>query len=212
MPSTDTRPPGACGHGAEMQYLRHLTAAEYAALPEALRPIDGYAVTSVLVCGDCHPGPICEHPDDAPVPCPVCHAKPGQPCTKPDGAPRACDHPERATAQPVPDTCTHAHRETCTDPRECQCTGDDPEPVRAPRVFLPATAPEQAAALGFPPALLPHAAAWLAQHGIDPTRVRGGFRTGYTQDNRPAILFDYATGREDGHGHEIVETRVVPVE
>lgn len=213
MPSTDTRPPGACGHPAEMQYPRHLTETEYAALPDGLKPIDGYAVTSVPVCGDCHPGPICEHPDATPVPCPACHAQPGTPCTKPDGTARACEHPERAATQPAPDTCRHAHRETCTEPRECQCSGDDEPPARIPRTLLPPTINEQAAALGFPPELLPIAARLLAEHHIDPARVRGGFRTGRTQlGNQPAILFDYATGQDDGHGHEIVETRVVPVE
>lgn len=210
MPITEIRPVCACGHRAEMAYQRHLTETEYAALPDGLKPIDGYAVTSVLVCGDCHPGPICQHPDDTPAPCPTCHAKPGQSCTKPDGTLRACEHPERAATQPQPDTCTHAHRQDCLDPRECQCTGDDPAPVRIPRTFLPATAHEQAAQLGFPPALLPIAAQLLADNRLDLTRVRE-VRSGYTQDNRPALLIDYATG-DDGHGHETVETRVIPVE
>lgn len=200
----------ACGQPAEMQYQRHATQQEYDALPDGLKPIDGYVTVAVRVCGDCHPGPICEHPDAAPAPCPDCHAQPGQSCTKPDGTPRSCEHPERAATQPVPDTCTHAHRETCTDPRECQCSGDDPAPIRISRTLLPATVQDQAAQLGFPPELLPAAARLLADHGIDPARVRGGFRTGLTQDNRPAILFDYATG-DDGHGHETVETRVIPV-
>lgn len=212
MPITEARPLGACGHRAEMAYQRHADEDEYNLIPDALKPIDGIALIAVLVCGDCHPGPICEHPDDTPAPCPTCHAQPGQSCTRPDGTPRACDHPERATAQPTPDTCTHAHRQDCTNPRDCQCTADDPTPVRHPRTFLPATIHDQAAQLGFPPELLPIAAQLLADHHIDPARVRGGFRSGYTQDNRPAILFDYATGGDDGHGHETVETRVVPIE
>ena len=113
----------------------------------------------------------------------------------------------------APRTRRHAHRETCTEPRECQCSSDDEPPARVPRTFLPPTINEQAATLGFPPELLPIAARLLTDYHIDPARVRGGFRTGRTQlGDKPAILFDYATGRDDGHGHEIVETRVVPVE
>lgn len=201
----------ACGQPVEMQYQRHATQAEYDTLPDGLKPIDGIALVAVRVCGDCHPAPICQHPDDAPVPCPDCHAQPGAPCTGRNGGPRAVDHPARLAAQPKPETCRHAHREDCTDPRECQCTGDEPAPVRIPRAFVAPTAHEQAAALGFPPAFLPVAARLLADNHIDPRRVRGGLRTGLTQDNRPAILFDYADG-DDGHGHEVVETRVVPVE
>lgn len=203
----------ACGQSVEMQYQRHATAQEYDALPDGLKPIDGIALIAVRVCGDCHPGPICEHPDATPVPCPDCGAQPGTPCTGRNGGPRAVDHPARQAAQPQPETCRHAHREDCTDPRECQCSGDDAPPARIPRAFVPPTMQEQADALGFPPAFLPVAAKLLADHHIDPARVRGGFRTGRTQlGNQPAILFDYATGQEDGHGHENVETRVVPVE
>lgn len=203
----------ACGQPAEMQYQRHATQAEYDTLPDGLKPIDGIALVAVRVCGDCLPPPICEHPDATPAPCPDCHAQPGTSCTGRNGGTRAVDHPARLAAQPQPETCTHAHRENCSDPRKCQCTGDDPLPVRIPRAFVPPTVHEQAAALGFPPELLPVAARLLADHGIDPARVRGGFRTGRTQlGNQAAILFDYATGGDDGHGHEIVETRVVPVE
>lgn len=212
MPTTAPTDLCACGQQVEAQYQRHATQAEYDALPDGLKPIDGIALIAVRCCGDCLPPPICEHPDATPVPCPDCHAQPAQPCTGRNGGPRAVEHPARQAAQPTPDTCTHAHRQDCLDPRQCQCTSDDPTPVRQPRTFLPATVQDQAAALGFPPALLPIAAKLLADHEIDPARVRGGFRSGYTQDNRPAILFDYATDRDDGHGHEIVETRVVPVE
>lgn len=200
-----------CGAPVEAAYQRHLTQAEYDALPEGLKPIDGYATIAVRVCGDCHPGPICEHPDTAPVPCPTCNAQPGQSCTKPDGSLRPVEHPQRATAQPVPETCRHAHRETCTDPRHCACTGDDPQPARAPRIIVPPSQQAQLADLGMPPGLLMHAAQWAAEHGIDPGKVRGGFRTGYTQDNRPAILFDYATGT-DSHGRETVQLRIEPIE
>lgn len=211
MPSTAPTDLCACGQPAEAQYQRHATQAEYDALPDGLKPIDGIALIAVRCCGDCLPPAICQHPDDTPVPCPDCGAQPGTPCTGSHGGTRAVDHPARQAAQPAPETCRHAHREYCTDPRQCQCSGDEPPPVRIPRTLRAPTVHEQAAALGFPPELLPVAARLLADHHIDPARVRGGFRTGLTQDNRPAILFDYATG-DDGHGHELLETRVVPVE
>ena len=212
MPSTAPTDLCACGQPAEAQYQRHATAQEYDTLPDGLKPIDGIALVAVRCCGDCLPPPICEHPDTTPAPCPDCHAEPGQPCTGRGGGTRAIDHPARQAAQPQPETCTHAHRENCSDPRECACTGDDPAPSRIPRTFVAPTMHEQAAALGFPPQLLPVAARLLADNHIDVSRVRGGFRTGHTQDNRPAILFDYATGGDDGHGHETLETRVIPVE
>jgi len=195
----------------EAAYQRHATQAEYDALPEGLKPIDGYATIAVKVCGDCLPGPICQHPAAVPVPCPVCKAQPGAQCTKPDGSPRPTEHRERAAAQPAPQTCRHAHREDCTDPRHCQCTGDDPAPVRVPRVIAPPDQLAQFAHLGMPPGMAPHALEWAAAHDIDLSKVRGGFRTGYTQDNRPAILFDYATG-DDAHGHETVQLRIEPIE
>lgn len=211
MTATETTDLCACGQGVEAQYQRHATQAEYDALPEGLRPIDGVALIAVKTCGDCLPPDPCQHPPAEPVPCPDCGAQPGKPCTGRRGGRRLVDHATRAAAQAAPVTCRHAHRETCTDPRHCQCSSDDPAPVRAPRVILPPTAQDQAAALGLPPAMLPHALQWLTRHGIDPGRVRGGFRTGLTQDNRPAILFDYVIG-DDGHGREIVETRAVPIE
>lgn len=201
----------ACGAPVEAAYQRHATQAEYDALPEGLRPIDGYAVVAVPVCGDCHPAPICEHGDTGPAPCPTCNAQPGDACTKTGGGQRLFEHPARGQAQPVPETCSHAHRETCTDPRECACTGDDPPPARAPRLIVPPTQQSLLADLGMPPAMLMHAAQWAGQHGIDLARVRGGFRTGRTQTGRPAVLFDYATGT-DTHGREQTELRTVPVD
>jgi hypothetical protein len=217
---TPAAPAGLCGCGqpVETSYQRHLTQAEYDALPESLRPIDGYATAAVHCCWDCHPGPLCEHPDTAPVPCPRCKAKPGQPCTKPDGSARLGEHRERATAQPVADTCTHAHREDCTSPKDCQCTGDDQPPTRQPRTFLPVGVDQQLTARGFPPGMALQAVAWAAAHGIDPQLIRGEIRTGQTQDMRPALLFDYATPGPDGrplldaHGREQVQLRIEPVE
>jgi len=200
-----------CGAPVEAAYQRHLTQAEYDALPEGLKPIDGYATIAVWACGDCHPGPICQHPAAEPAACPTCNAQPGEQCVKADGTVRPHEHPARQDAQPVPDTCTHAHRETCTDPRTCQCTGQDEPPGRLPRVVLPPTVQASLADLGVPPAMLPHAAQWAAERGIDIARVRGGLRSGLTQDNRPALLFDYATGI-DAHGREQTELRIEPIE
>jgi len=206
-PALDACP---CGAPVEAAYQRHLTQAEYDALPEGLKPIDGYATIAVRVCGDCHPGPICEHPDTEPAPCPTCKAQPGDQCVKPDGSPRPTEHPARKAAQPAPETCRHAHRETCADPRHCQCSGEDEPPVRVPRIVGQPLEGQRLADLGFPRDMLPVALGWLAQHSIDLGKVRGGFRAGRTQDNRPAILFDYATG-VDARGHEQVELRIEPL-
>jgi hypothetical protein len=202
----------ACGQPVEAQHQRHLTQAEYDALPEGLRPNDGWATAAVKTCGDCAPPPFCEHPDATPVPCPTCGALPGDQCVRADGGGvRIHPHPARAAAQPVPETCRHAHREDC-DHRDCRCTGDDQPPVRAGRSTIPGGAPPDLSALGFPIEMIPAAMQWLAAHGIDRTLVRGGFRSGFTQDNRAALLFDYVTASDDGHGHEVVELRVMPVE
>jgi hypothetical protein len=209
---TDILDACACGRPVEAAYQRHAAQAEYDALPESLRPIDGVATIAVRCCGDCHPGPICSHPDTSPAPCPVCHAQPGAACTRPDGSPRPVEHRKRADAQPEIDVCRHHHRETCTDPRQCRCTGDDQPPARAPRLILPPTQHAVLADLGMPPGLLLHAAEWAARQGIDLARVRGRFRTGLTQDNRPALLFDYAEAADDGHGHEVVRLRIEPIE
>lgn len=208
MPTTTDRCP--CGQPAETQYLRHLTAAEYAALPDSLRPIDGYAVRPEPVCGDCHPGPLCTHPAADPVPCPDCHAQPGQPCTKPDGTPRPVEHPARALAQPTRDTCRHAHRETCTDPRQCQCTDTDEPPQRQPGVPLE------------PPPIdlraIPQALELIDRYGLRPELVCSEVRIGWTQDNRKALIFDYAQADNAGHpardvhGHKIVQQRVIPID
>jgi hypothetical protein len=211
----------ACGEPIEPQHQRHLTQAEYDTIPEGLRPIDGYATVAVYTCGDCAPPPFCGHPDDAPVPCPSCGAPDGAHCTKADGSLRVHPHPSRTAAQPPPpETCRHAHREDC-DPRGCRCTGDDPPPARPTRLPAPADAPPDLSGLGFPPEMIPAAAAWLAANGVNPALVRGPkggqFRLGLTQDNRAALLFEYASpgadGRPvtDGHGHEEIELRTVPI-
>lgn len=206
----------ACGQTVEAQHQRHLTAEEYAAIPEALRPIDGYATRMVRTCGDCAPPPFCEHPGaNEPAPCPSCGAPPGELCAKADGSVRAHPHPSRALT-PVIDTCRHAHRADC-DPRDCRCTGDEPQPERPARPTGPQDAPPDLSGLGFPPEMLLGAAAWMAANHIDRALIRGQFRTGLTQDNRPAMLFDYADPGPDGrpvvdeHGHEEVQLRIVPL-
>jgi hypothetical protein len=201
----------ACGQPVEAQHQQHLTRAEYDALPEGLRPVDGYATKAVFTCGDCAPGPFCVHPGADPVPCPTCNAQPGINCVKADGSERIHPHPSRTAAQPVAETCRHAHREDC-DPANCRCTGDDQAPVRAPRGPADATPFPDLSGPGIDPAMLIDAVAFLARHGIDRALVRGQFRSGFTQDNRPALLFDYVTTPDDGHGHEVVELRAVPVD
>ena len=208
---TAVRDACACGQSVEAQHQQHLTQAEYDALPEGLRPIDGYAVKAVFTCGDCALPPFCEHPAGGEVPCPTCDAQPGSHCTKANGSLRLHPHPARTAAQPVAETCRHAHREDC-DYRDCRCTGEDQPPVRAPRRPGDPTAPPDLSALGFDPNMLVDAVAFLAAHGIDKDLVRGGFRSGFTQDNRPAMRFDYVTAPDDGHGHEVVELRIVPVD
>jgi len=206
----------ACGQSVEAQHQRHLTAEEYAALPEGLRPTDGHATRAVFTCGDCAPDPFCEHPDAEPVPCPTCKAQPGDNCVKGDGSARVHQHPARAAAQPVPETCRHAHREDC-DHRACACSGEDEPPVRAARPAVPEGGLPDLSSLGFPLDMVPTAAAWLAANKINPALVRGGFRSGYTQRNERAMLFDYASVGENGapvvdeHGHEDVQLRIVPI-
>lgn len=208
----------ACGQPVEAQHQRHLTVEEYAALPEGLRPIDGYATRAVRTCGDCAPPPFCEHPGPAePEPCPSCGSAPGEACAKADGSPRLYPHPSRNTVAVI-ETCRHAHREDCPGHADgCPCTGDEPAPVRPARSADPADAPPDLSGLGFPPEMIPAAAVWLAQNRIDLRLVRGGFRAGCTQDNRPAVLFDYAEPGADGrpvvdeHGHEEVALRIVPL-
>lgn len=137
-----------CGGRGEAQWQRHATDAEYAAMADSnLRPIDGRLTITVLGCGDHELDPFCEHAPPEPAPCPACQALPGTSCAKPDGSPRR-EHPERAEAQPVIDTCTHAHRSDCGGYGQCQCSVDDPEPVRTPYEPLPTVSPaERVAAL-----------------------------------------------------------------
>jgi hypothetical protein len=127
-------PPGPachrCGEPAEVQWQRHATDAEYAALADSpLRPLDGRLHVAVFACGDHEVDPVCDgHPPLDPPPCPKCNANPGECCTKGNGDQRR-NHRDRVTAV-VPETCRHAHRPDCTGYGHCACTPDDPEPVR----------------------------------------------------------------------------------
>lgn len=125
-----------CDEIATTMFLRHATAAEYAALPESLMPIDGVAHQRVDACDDCADAipDICEHTVPAPVPCPKCGAAGDAPCVAEDGKPRARgNHAARAAAQPTIETCRHVHREDCPVFTGCQCTADDPDPQRPKR-------------------------------------------------------------------------------
>jgi hypothetical protein len=209
----DVTDPGrcpTCGGPGEMQHQRHLTQAEYELTPEGLRPIDGWATRTVKTCGDHEVPGFCVHAQAEPEPCAICHAAPGQECAKPDGSPRPVPHPGRDLVPPS-QTCSHAHRADCGGHGACVCSEDDAPPARAPRIIGAPTDAERLASAGFPPGVL-DAVALLGRHGIDPALVRGQFRAGLTQTGEPAILFDYVTAPDDGHGHEVVELRVIPID
>jgi hypothetical protein len=168
-----------CGAPAETHWLRHATSAEYAAISETLRPIDGRATIPVHACGDHHLQPFCAHTQPAAQPCPTCHAAPGDPCTKPDGTDRPVPHPDRT--EPRFDACAHAHRPDCAGYGHCDCSQDDPPPTRTPGIPNPGpTQAERAAAIN-----AAHAAEidWLRklmiQAGNDPLKAAELARTAY---------------------------------
>jgi hypothetical protein len=168
-----------CNELAELQYPRHATAQEYAALPEEFQPIDGVAHQAVFVCGDHEPDPICgavdhpaphllgEHPAEA---CTRCGVGTGEPCLKANGAPRSLPHDGRTTAESpaTSGACRHVHREDCQGIGACACRAEDEAPNR-PKRIIPAP-PEP----GTPPMHVGIAgplAAFFAGHGIDMSRV-----------------------------------------
>jgi hypothetical protein len=128
-----------CAAPAELSWQRHATQAEYDALPDNQRPIDGRAVVPVYGCGDHALAAFCDHTPAPEQPCPTCHAAPGAACTTANGSPRAIDHPARRNAALAaqPTVCTHAHRENCPGYGGCTCTQDDPAPTRTPRTPPP---------------------------------------------------------------------------
>ena len=126
----------ACGEIADTAYQRHATQAEYDAIPEHLRPIDGIALVAVHVCEDCEPPNICVHDTTVP-PCPICGASGETPCTKANGSPKRRSHRDRPTSgEQIP--CRNAHREDCPGAAGCLCTCADPAPSRIPRTIVPA--------------------------------------------------------------------------
>lgn len=206
---------GGAGRVATRMTLRHATDAEYAALPLALTPIDGVARQAVLACDECAEDalePFCEHPAPEPVPCPTCGvADPALPCLKKDGnSPLPFRHSGRT--DPLPEVCAHAHRSDCPVFDGCQCTADDPPPVRPKHPAADAPGPDVSRLL-FDPAL---AQMLLAEHGVHWWQARE-VASVYTQDNIPALQAQYATldqaghVRYDEHGHEVLDTLVIEI-
>lgn len=202
------------GRPAGRQVRRHATAAEYAALPVGLMPIDGVCHRPVFMCDDCADDvdELCDHTPEPAAPCPKCHAEGDEPCLKRDGkTPRGGWHTGRQ--RPSTDPCSHAHREDCDIFTGCVCSADDQPPARPKRTVE--TGPEP----GTSRLLIPPIAArvLLAEHGVDWTRVRE-VASVWTQDNKPAIRASVVrpdnTGQpvRDEHGHEILDEAVIVIE
>lgn len=207
--------PDGCNEAATTQTQRHATQAEYDAIPESFKPLDGYAVLPVFGCDDCadegHLAPFCDHTAQ-PVPCPKCQAAGDAPCSKKSGKPRDTWHRARYDAQPQPAPCKHAHREDCEVFAGCQCSGDDQPPVRTPRGASPAAGPDTSG-LTIPVYV---AQMVLHQAGFPWTTVISA-RSIKTQDNRDAIGAEvYALGPDgnrtfDDHGHTITHDVIAPI-
>lgn len=209
------------GRVATRQVARHATDQEYAALPLAHIPIDGYAVRPVFMCDYCAEDagePFCDHPAPQPAACPTCgaHGDPmTAPCLKRDGkTPLHFTHADRPVFQP--DRCAHAHRADCPIFTGCPCQTDDEPPVRPPHPaqnHIDGPGPDTSALL-FEPEL---AQALLLHHGVHWWQVRS-VASCYTQDNKPAIRADVAqlddAGhlRYDVHGHEVRQEIVIVIE
>lgn len=198
------------GRIATHQTQRHATRAEFTALPEGLRPIDGRATVAVFGCEDCAEDafePFCEHPTPQPAPCATCGANGDAPCTKPNGNPRGGWHHARQAAQPRPEPCRHAHREDCDTFNGCACTGDDQPPERPKAAASTAFGPD-VSGLRVPVAV---AQTVLAQAAVPWGRLKA-VRSMYLQDNRDGIAADLYQYDDAGiqirdiHGHEVVET------
>lgn len=204
-----------CDAIATTRAQRHATQAVYDALPEGLRPIDGVAHQRVYACDDCDDDIVtfCRHPMSEPAPCPACHAAGADPCIGKKGGSRPGPHAVRAAAQPPLPRCTHAHREDCGVFTGCVCTGDDPNPVRAPRI-VSHDVPVDTSGLTVSPR---EAALFAIANGIDLTRAVS-VRTMFTQDNRPAFAVDQrlvdgaGNTRFDRNGREMTETVIIPLD
>lgn len=207
--------PDGCSEVATTQTLRHATQAEYDAIPEGLKPLDGYAVRPVFGCDDCADdgvfSPFCDHTAE-PVACPKCQAAGDAACTKKSGKPRNAWHRARYDTQPQPEPCLHAHREDCEVFAGCRCTGDDQAPARTPRGASPTPGPDLSG-LTIPVHI---AQMVLHQAGFPWTNVIKA-RSIKTQDNRDAIGAQaYQTGPDgqrvfDEHGHAAVLDVVTPI-
>lgn len=132
-----------CDEIAELQHPRHATDAEYAAIPEDLRPIDAVAHVAVFTCGDHAVDPVCgpDHQvgpaDPLHVECSKCGSAPGMACVKADGSPRRIQHEDRVSAVSLGTRCDHIHRSDCGGLGACQCRPDDPAPERPVRALTP---------------------------------------------------------------------------
>lgn len=200
-----------CGEDASTQTSRHLTDAEYAALPENFLPIDGYAVAVVFACDDCVDAAgdrfahFCSHPEAGPVPCSKCGATGDEPCKLKSGDPRWMWHKARTLAQPTAEVCRHAHRPDCPVFTDCQCATSDEPPARTRVRIPPAVQGPDISGLTISVA---SAQAVLADAGHSwPSVV--SVRSMLTQDSRPAVgaeayTFDDAgTLVRDMHGHPV---------
>jgi hypothetical protein len=204
----------SCTEAASAQTQRHATQAEYDAIPESLKPIDGYAVVPVFGCDDCTETgaftPFCSHPvPDAP-PCPKCHASGEDPCTAKNGDPRWISHAARI--QPQPEPCKHAHRGDCPVFEGCQCSSDDEAPVRIARPADTASPGPDVSGLTVPL----HIAQMVLAQADHPWAAVVRAYSLQTQDNRPAIGADvhiYEGGhlQYDAHGRPLVQNVVVPI-
>ncbi len=208
-----------CGEEASLQTSRHLTDAEYAALPEQFLPIDGYAVAAVFACDDCADtaGPkfssFCTHPEAGPVPCSKCGAVGDEPCKLKSGDPRWMWHRVRTLAQPTGEVCRHAHRQDCAVFTNCQCATADEPPAR-PRRHVPGTSVgPDISGLTIPVGV---AQAVLADAG-HPWLSAISARSMLTQDNRPAVGAEVYTFDDngnlvrDGHGKPVTADVIVPL-
>ena len=207
-----------CDQIAAFQAVRHATQAEYDALPEAWKPIDGIARQAVFACDDDDhaeaTAPFCEHAEPQAPTCPDCPAGVDEPCVKADGTERKVHHAARSRKPAIYDACRHAHREDCDVFTGCQCTSDDEPPARTPRTVAP---PDHAdGSRSKLPAELVKA---IVDHYDIPWWTVREYATGLTQDNKPMVSVTYANldadgnlADLDGHGAEILATRIIPLD
>lgn len=203
-----------CDELAAAHTLRHATQAEYDALPEELKPIDGIARMVVLACED-HADTIDAHCVHAPVSaaaCGKCGATGDQPCRKADGSARDSWHRARFPALPL--ACRHAHSEDCEVFGGCACSANPVTPARTPRVVAPVETAAQTSGLKIP---LPIAKTIVEGNDIPWWSVRA-LDNRLTQDNRPALGVTHAVidaegnVQDDGHGHEATAETIIPLD